>query len=362
MTRHSESADALRRLLAFARDLLQASDLDSAIDLAGSAIQDLLVADSAILLVVLHDGEHVAEFDRRGRRLPTNGQTPLYQHARRTITSQNPHLVEAGLTTLQAEQQPACLLATPFPPLSSMGVVAACWSSKPRRQQLTRRLALLRYISGLTAAALGNVEAKQALQGFIWAKDEELSAANRRHEQELRKRDAMAEEMQRMSITDVLTGMANRRGFFLHAEHSFKLAQRQGVPSALIFADIDGLKAVNDEWGHDVGDHLIQDSAYILRKSFRSSDVVARLGGDEFAAFTLDDVRPEVILDRIQGNMHDFNLRASRPYQVSFSTGIVQCDPRSGLNLQRYLALADEQMYVKKRLRRSDLPVNCDLQ
>jgi diguanylate cyclase (GGDEF)-like protein len=157
------------------------------------------------------------------------------------------------------------------------------------------------------------------------------------------------EEIHRISVTDVLTGLLNRRGFFLHAERSFKVARRQGIPSALIFADIDGLKAVNDELGHDAGDRFIQDSARILQDSFRDSDVVARLGGDEFAAFTLGSTQPQVILARIQENIEGLRRHSSSPYQISFSTGIVQCDSSSDLALSDYLALADKRMYEQKK-------------
>jgi diguanylate cyclase (GGDEF)-like protein len=105
------------------------------------------------------------------------------------------------------------------------------------------------------------------------------------------------------------------------------------IPSALIFADIDGLKAVNDELGHDAGNRFIQDSARILQDSFRDSDVVARLGGDEFAAFTLGSTQPQVILARIQENIEALRPYSSLPYQISFSTEIVQCDPSSDLTL-----------------------------
>jgi diguanylate cyclase (GGDEF)-like protein len=84
----------------------------------------------------------------------------------------------------------------------------------------------------------------------------------------------------------------------------------------LIFADIDRLKAVNDELGHDAGDRCIQDSARILQDSFRDSDVIARLGGDEFAAFTLGSTQPQVILTRIQENIEGLRQHSSLPYQT----------------------------------------------
>jgi diguanylate cyclase (GGDEF)-like protein len=203
----------------------------------------------------------------------------------------------------------------------------------------------------LTGAALGNVKFGLALEEEVSAREEEAETASREHVQELQRRDDIEREKERIAVTDVLTGMLNRRGFFLQAEQGFKLARRQGLASAVIFADIDGLKTVNDELGHDVGDHLIQAGALILRDSFRDSDIVARLGGDEFAAFTVDSGQPEAILARIRENVDQFHRRSSIPYRISFSTGIVQCDPASDQSLADYLALADKRMYEEKKRR-----------
>ena len=351
----SVSAATLRRLLALARDLLQAPDLRSVLELAGPAIQELLMADGALLLVALRGHEYITEFDRSGSMQPACEETALCQYARRAIDDQTPILLPdaAADPKLRANCLSAdgtvSLLAYPFPPIEPIGVLAAFWCRRSRQHQLARQISTVRYIGELTGAALGNIDFRQVLEGRVVTGTKEIAEAAREHAQELHRRDRLEEEIHRISITDVLTGMLNRRGFFLHAERSFKVARRQGIPSALIFADIDGLKAVNDALGHDVGDRLIQDGARILQDSFRDSDVVARLGGDEFAAFTLGSTEPQVILARIQQQIESLRQRASLPYQISFSTGIVQCDPASDITLSEYLSRADKQMYDQKK-------------
>ncbi len=191
------------------------------------------------------------------------------------------------------------------------------------------------------------------IESRIAARNQEITESAQKHAEELHRRDQVEEELHRISVTDVMTGMLNRRGFFLNAEHSFKVARRQEVPGALIYADLDELKAVNDELGHDAGDRLIQDAGRILQASFRNSDVVARFGGDEFAAFTLDATQPNKILARIQSNIKTFRQHSSLPYRISLSIGIVQCNPLSDLTLSDYLSLADKQMYEKKYKSRS---------
>jgi diguanylate cyclase (GGDEF)-like protein len=354
----SATATTLIRLLGLARDLLQAPDPRSVLELAGPAIQELLLADGALLLLALGDQqEYVTEFDHCGFMQPVREGTALYRHARQAIASQTPILLPDMATdpNLRTGGVPtrgtASLLAFPFPPIKPVGVLATIWYRRASHSQLARHISSLRHIGELTAAALGNVGFRQVIEGRVAARTEEIAEAAREHAMELHRRDRVEEELHRISVTDVMTGMLNRRGFFLHAERSFKVARRQGLPSALIYADLDELKAVNDGLGHDAGDRLIQDAGRILQASFRDSDVVARFGGDEFAAFTLDATQPNKIVARIQSNIRTFRQRSSLPYRLSLSIGIVQCNPSSDLTLADYLALADKQMYEQKMAR-----------
>jgi len=279
----------------------------------------------------------------------------LYRCARRALADQRPILLPEvthdpdtrGAGALAAGG--GSLLTVPFPVLQPVGVLAAFWSRAISSQQHERRIPTTRQIAELLGAAIGNVESRLAMERQISATHKETAQAARRHEVELQRRDLVEDEVRRMSITDVLTGMLNRRGFFVRAEQSLKVVRRKKLASALLFADIDGLKKVNDRLGHDEGDRLIQDGASILRNCFRDSDVVARIGGDEFAAFTLDTAEPDVILERMQREIEHFNRHSSRPYRVSLSTGIVRCEPSSDSHLSDYLALADRRMYAQKK-------------
>ena len=351
------TAATLRRLLALARDLLQAPDPRSVLELTGPAIQELLLADGALLLLDLGEQEHVTEFDRSGVIQTVREGTVLYRHARQAIDNQTPILLPDVATDPKLRDgglyagETVSLLAFPFPPINPVGALAVFWYHRGRPHHLAKPISILRYIGELTTAALGNVGYRQMIEGRIAARTEEITESAREHVKELHRRDQVEENLHRISVTDVMTGMLNRRGFFLNAERSFKVARRQEIPSALIFADLDELKAVNDELGHDAGDRLIQDAGRILQASFRDSDVVARLGGDEFAAFTLDAEQPEVILARIHSNIESFRQRESPPYKISLCINIVQCNPSSDLTLSDYLSLTDKQMYEKKKTR-----------
>lgn len=344
----SASLASTRRLLVLARDLLQAQDLKSVLELIGPAVEELLAADEALLSARLGDQEFVTAFDRRGFLQPAEHEGMLCRQARQSMHDQAPIVLPE---VPAASGPPTSLLALPFPPYQAVGVLATLWHRRYRPHDLARQLAVARSIGELTGAALANVHFRLTLEAQVSACTDEVEQVAREHARELRRRDEREEEMRRLSVTDMLTGMLNRRGFFLHAEHAFKLARRQDAPSTLMFADIDGLKAVNDGLGHDKGDRLIQDSAWIMRNSFRDSDIVARFGGDEFAAFTLDSAEPAAILSRIHENVESFHRHSPRPYRISFSIGIVHCDPASDLSLSDYLAMADKEMYVQKKRR-----------
>jgi diguanylate cyclase (GGDEF)-like protein len=90
------------------------------------------------------------------------------------------------------------------------------------------------------------------------------------------------DQLRAASMSDEMTGLHNRRGFLMLAEQHARMALRQGQPFGIAFADLNGLKAVNDLQGHEAGDRTIRAVATVLRATFRDSDIVARLGGDEF--------------------------------------------------------------------------------
>lgn len=350
------NAVQMRRLLDLARDLLQAPDLRSVLALVGRASPEILQADGILLLVIIGEQELIAEFDRHGVSRTARADSDLLRHARQAMADGTPILLPETVTDCQrldttVSQETVSMLALPFPPVKPVGVLAALWCRRGDRNELSTKIPTIRYLGELTGAALGNVDSRWTLEGKVESQSREIAEAARQHANELLRRDGIEEEIHRIAVTDVMTGLLNRRGFLLHAERSLKVARRQGLPSALIFFDIDGLKKVNDEFGHDAGDHLIENAARILQESFRGSDVVARLGGDEFAALTLDAAQPDLLVARIQQSIDNFGLRSSQPYRISFSFGIAQCDPLSESTLSDYLSQADRRMYEQKATR-----------
>jgi diguanylate cyclase (GGDEF)-like protein len=158
------------------------------------------------------------------------------------------------------------------------------------------------------------------------------------------------EEIRQLSVTDELTGLNNRRGFYLLAEQALREARRHGRSCLIAFLDVDGLKRVNDEQGHDVGDSLIADVAQVLRATLRESDILARMGGDEFCVLATEPTGdPALLRNRLLEAFRCFNEAEHRPYRLSDSIGLVQAAATASVTVDELIARADELMYEEKR-------------
>ncbi len=168
-------------------------------------------------------------------------------------------------------------------------------------------------------------------------------------------RKAMEETLQSISITDELTGLLNRRGFFALAQQQIKIASRTKRGLLLFYGDLDGLKSINDTLGHRVGDQALVEASALLREVFRESDIIARLGGDEFAVLMMEDtgaLDDVAILDRLGRAVHSRNAQVARTYQLSLSAGIQRYDPENPISLDRLISIADRLMYEEKKAKK----------
>lgn len=191
-------------------------------------------------------------------------------------------------------------------------------------------------------------------QLLIQQQQQQLIQQTKRLEQEIQERHKAEAEVQRLSLTDEMTGLYNRRGFFLLAEQHLKMAQRSQLSCCLLFADLDGLKQVNDTLGHDMGDRMIMDTADLLKQTFRDSDILARLGGDEFVAL-VSGCSPQShnFCHRLQNRVDQFNQTSDRAFSLSISIGVQHCSAEQEISLASLIAQADHLMYEQKRTKHS---------
>ena len=171
---------------------------------------------------------------------------------------------------------------------------------------------------------------------------------------EINDRKQMEERLRTLAFTDDLTGLLNRRGFFLLAKKQLKQAKREKKSLFLISADLDNLKGINDRYGHSEGDWILMETSNILEKCYRESDIIARLGGDEFVILINEypgtDI--ETLSERLKGKIKFFNDQSVKPYKLSISVGIVRNNPEHNTSLDQLLCHADKLMYAVKAEKR----------
>lgn len=164
-------------------------------------------------------------------------------------------------------------------------------------------------------------------------------------------RHRMLEQVRQLAILDPVTALTNRRGFRMLGQHHIELARRTKKPLTLLFIDVDGMKGINDAFGHSEGDRALMDTARLMVMTFRKSDVLGRLGGDEFAVLLTETTSegPEVAVARFQDNVTAFNAGSRRGYTLGLSVGMARYDPESPSTLDELLAKGDQAMYREKR-------------
>jgi diguanylate cyclase (GGDEF)-like protein len=155
-----------------------------------------------------------------------------------------------------------------------------------------------------------------------------------------------------LALKDELTGFYNRRGFHALAERQMQLGRRAGRSMLLFFIDVDGLKEINDTFGHNEGDSALRRAAKSLRDTFRESDIIARMGGDEFAILAVEAAGhcEESIRRRLYECLERANAEISR-YPLSLSVGVARFDCRKASSIAELMEQADKAMYKEKRER-----------
>ncbi|PWN02346.1 diguanylate cyclase [Nocardioides silvaticus] len=310
-------AYGIERLLRAVQELSMATRLSEVQQVVRSAARDLAGCDGATF--VLRDGDlcYYADEDAiaplwKGMRFPMesciSGWAMLNrQHAVIADIYEDPRIPHEAYRPTFVKS----LVMTPVRTMSPIGAIGAYWADP--HDATEQEVALLRALADATSLALEKVSIHREL------------------EQEV----ALAQEAHRLSLTDPLTGLLNRRGFTEEVDRV--VADPSGAGGAVAFVDVDGLKAINDTHGHSAGDRLIAAVAHSIRGAVRADDVVGRLGGDEFAVFA-SHLDPDLLEERLVTALGTLASVGTAPL-------------RSPGELPDALLAADVEMYAAKRKR-----------
>lgn len=167
-------------------------------------------------------------------------------------------------------------------------------------------------------------------------------------------------QLEEQASIDQLTGCYNRRAGMARLNSLYMETHHSGKEFSLVFFDVNGLKKVNDTYGHDDGDYLIKSFTDVVKGITRGNDIFARFGGDEFI-LALPKCKIEMaehLVERIDMSISDFNQTHDKPYDVSVSAGIVECNKDSDMTVKQLVNKADEIMYENKKIYKMRLKEN----
>ncbi len=163
--------------------------------------------------------------------------------------------------------------------------------------------------------------------------------------------DDVVRELDKIYTVDSLTGIYNRNGFKRGAQKIYEQCIRERRAVMVMFADMDGLKSINDTNGHKAGDHAIRSIASIIQECCSDGEIPCRFGGDEFFVFGADYTEEAAndLQRRIHRAIEICNRNAALPYTLSLSMGACITVPKEGTSIFQLVTIADNRMYEEKR-------------
>lgn len=167
--------------------------------------------------------------------------------------------------------------------------------------------------------------------------------------------ESISRNYQRLYVTDILTGIYNRNGFGEYTKESLIECAENETPILILFSDMDGLKRVNDTYGHNEGDCAIQAIACALKKSCGNNEICARFGGDEFIVYgeNYTESMVEEFIQKFDKAIDEYNRCSCKPYKIKVSTGWHIEIPKKGVSIFTIAADADKKMYEVKKKRKA---------
>lgn len=167
--------------------------------------------------------------------------------------------------------------------------------------------------------------------------------------------DRVTQKLNKLYTIDTLANINNRNGFRISSQHLYQKCIREQKSVMLMFLDMDGLKYINDTFGHKAGDNAICCMAQVLLESCTGEEVCCRFGGDEFIIFAPDytEKQAQALSDRIQENLDRMNQENHFAYQLAASSGYYLTIPTPDMNLFQLVTIADNIMYAEKKKRKA---------
>jgi diguanylate cyclase (GGDEF)-like protein len=214
------------------------------------------------------------------------------------------------------------------------------------------------HLSGALKGARLLDDAKQytnRLEKMVDERTIELKMRSAELEEALHNVRLASEKLEWLAVIDELTGLYNRRGFMTIAKQNIELINRKKSNVLLVFLDLDGLKHINDNFGHASGDIAIKALGDILTKAFRKSDIIARLGGDEFTILAINCSFDQytLITGRMYKLIEEYNQTSKNDFFLSVSCGAAPCIAPEKCIIEDLMEEADHELYKAKKIKKN---------
>lgn len=169
--------------------------------------------------------------------------------------------------------------------------------------------------------------------------------------QDITERKRLEQRLEKLAHFDVLTECYNRGYGLSLFEQQMKISRRNKTPLLLFYLDVDNIKYINDNFGHQEGDMVLKKIAHLLKSILREVDIICRMGGDEFLLVfpesSIEDA--PIIRERLIRNLEKLNKKQTKPYKISVSIGFSAYNPANPLSIEELICLADQRMYEDKK-------------
>lgn len=167
----------------------------------------------------------------------------------------------------------------------------------------------------------------------------------------------MLDRLDRLYVADALTDLYNRFGFARYTKESFASCMEEKRQMMVLFADLDGLKRINDKYGHDRGDIAIKAVADALKEACTGEEICARFGGDEYVVYAADydEEKAEAFCRRFREALACYNNTLGQPFLICVSFGYEIFVPSQGDTIDKYIDKADKKMYTKKNAKYAEM-------
>ncbi len=163
--------------------------------------------------------------------------------------------------------------------------------------------------------------------------------------------DYAVKRLDKLYTLDTFSGIFNRNGFVQETAKVYNDCVETGKSIMLMFIDLDGLKKINDTYGHNIGDNAIHDIADVMKQSCTNGEIFCRFGGDEFIVFGADYTEEDAMLlsGKINLNIEKINASGKNPFRLSASLGYYITKAVEGADIFQFVTVADNVMYHEKR-------------